>query len=561
MKKRKSLSKMMITLQILLFSMVGLFIALAGVRYHRQALADISAEKKLLIQSQVKEVEARMNADSLQLTEILRSVLDNNGLWSANSDDKYFNKMELQRNMQDKALLYRDMEMLFVYRPDDFLLRNATSQTGEERLALRDFIEANASKLATTPAENRWRLQKAGNKKYCFLVYYYQNADIYVGTAVSCASMYEKIDGLFLEAEGGFTVRDESGEVFSSANEASEVDGNVRFEGISAGGGLLLDACFNVGYLEIQKQNIFVIMAMVGLVCIMSLLIQNFILNKAVIRPVTELSETVKDAKEEVEQIVIQENAETEEVFILQSTLNHLFREVISARLQLYENRVQEQDMELRQLRAQLRPHFYLNAIMTINSMTYQDRNADIREFLSCLSDHMRYMFRITTGMARLEEELKHVENYVDMQEIKFPSSVLLMTECPPELSRMEIPHLILYTVVENALKYAMDLSETLVLLIHCESLKTEEFVGYRVVIEDNGPGFSQGTIQLYNGEAILQDDGGRHIGLSNVKRSLQLQYKRKDLLILSNTAPKGARIEIRIPQERKDEDDCTNRG
>ena len=217
--------------------------------------------------------------------------------------------------------------------------------------------------------------------------------------------------------------------------------------------------------------------------------------------------------------------------------------------------------MELRQLRAQLRPHFYLNAIMTINSMTYQDRNADIREFLSCLSDHMRYMFRITTGMVRLEDELKHVENYVDMQEIKFPSSVLLMTECPPELSRMEIPHLILYTVVENALKHAMDLSERLVLLIHCELLETEEFVGYRVVIEDNGPGFSQETIQLYNGEAILQDDGGRHIGLSNVKRSLQLQYKRKDLLILSNTAPKGARIEIRIPQERKDEDDCTNRG
>lgn len=559
MKKRKSLSKMMITLQISLFSLVGLFIALAGVRYYRQALADISAEKKLLIESQVKEIEARMDTDSLQLTEILRSILDNNGLWSVNSDDKYFDKMGLLRTMQDKALLYRDMELLFVYRPDDFLLRNVTSQTGEERLALRDFIEANAFGLTTTPAENRWLVQKVGDKVYCFLVYYYQNADIYVGTAVNCASLFEKISGLFLESEGWFTVRDENGGVFSLTDGVPETDGDVRFEGIPAGGGLLLDACFKVGYLEIQKQNIFVIMVMVGLVCIMSLLVQNFILNKAVIRPVTELSEAVKNAKEEVEHIMIQENAGTEEVFILQSTLNHLFREVISARLQLYENRMQEQDMELRQLRAQLRPHFYLNAIMTINSMTYQDRNADIREFLSCLSDHMRYMFRITAGMVRLQEELKHVENYVDMQEIKFPSSVLLMTECPPELSLMEIPHLMLYTVVENALKYAMDLSETLVLLIHCEPLAAGDFTGYRVVIEDNGPGFSLETIQLYNGEEIIEDDGGRHIGLSNVKRSLQLQYKRKDLLILSNASPRGACIEIRIPQERKDENDCTD--
>lgn len=64
---------------------------------------------------------------------------------------------------------------------------------------------------------------------------------------------------------------------------------------------------------------------------------------------------------------------------------------------------------KLRMLRAQLRPHFYLNSIITVNSMTYQNRNEDIREYLACFSDYMRYMMKIHTDMIPLKQELKHI--------------------------------------------------------------------------------------------------------------------------------------------------------
>ena len=74
---------------------------------------------------------------------------------------------------------------------------------------------------------------------------------------------------------------------------------------------------------------------------------------------------------------------------------------------------------------------FYLNAIMTASTMVYQNRNEETREYLQQLSTYMRYMMRIRESRVKLGEELEHVENYVKMQEIRFPGSILLVTECP----------------------------------------------------------------------------------------------------------------------------------
>ena len=75
------------------------------------------------------------------------------------------------------------------------------------------------------------------------------------------------------------------------------------------------------------------------------------------------------------------------------------------------------------------------------------------------------------------------------------------------------------------------------------------------MIEEDDGPGFSEEAMEkIITAEA---DDPftKEHLGLTNVRYSLNLIYKRDDLLRISNRKEGGAHIELLIPkQENEDE-------
>ena len=74
---------------------------------------------------------------------------------------------------------------------------------------------------------------------------------------------------------------------------------------------------------------------------------------------------------------------------------------------------------------------------------------------------------------------------------------------------------------------------------------RTED--GFCVTVEDNGKGYDEKTLTLYNAEyfQIEQDQKSGHIGLLNVKRTLELTYGKQNLLCLKNSESHGAITEL----------------
>ena len=69
-----------------------------------------------------------------------------------------------------------------------------------------------------------------------------------------------------------------------------------------------------------------------------------------------------------------------------------------------------------------------------------------------------------------------------------------------------------------------------------------------KVIIEDDGPGFSQDILaKIETGEKIV-DNGGEHLGIWNIRRRLLLLYQGKSRLSIGNAQPHGAHIEIILP-------------
>lgn len=245
----------------------------------------------------------------------------------------------------------------------------------------------------------------------------------------------------------------------------------------------------------------------------------------------------------------IAEEADSTEFDTLYRSFNAMVEQIQNLRIESYDQRIRQKQDELSMMRAQLRPHFYLNSITTVSNMTYQDRDEDIREYLKALAKYMRYMMNYQERTSPLHVELEHVQSYLQMQKIRFPDSVDAFVGCSSQVRDVEIPVFLVFTVVENAFKHAMSLYSPLKMLILCESFQTETFHGCRIIVEDNGKGFSQAVLEAYGpGKGI--PEAKDHIGLSNISRTLQLTYHREDLLRLSNAPSGGARVEIMIPVE-----------
>jgi sensor histidine kinase YesM len=179
--------------------------------------------------------------------------------------------------------------------------------------------------------------------------------------------------------------------------------------------------------------------------------------------------------------------------------------------------------------------------------MTYQNRLEDIRTYIQALAKHLRYMLNIQSQWISLSEELGHIENYLKMQQLRFPDSVTDTIECSDEAGKTQVPFLIVFTLVENTFKHALSLYKPMELNISCTITDDGKFCSIKV--EDNGDGFPAEVLEEFQTQsaenALPSKD---HLGLSNVRYTLNYIYKRSDLLRLSNKEGGGAVAQILIP-------------
>jgi LytS/YehU family sensor histidine kinase len=177
-----------------------------------------------------------------------------------------------------------------------------------------------------------------------------------------------------------------------------------------------------------------------------------------------------------------------------------------------------------------------------------------VREYIIALSRSVRYMFAAGFHTVPIVEEIRHVENYIEMQELKYPGCVFCYCDLPSELERWKIPQMLIHTIIENEYKYAVSVEKVLTVLI---KISTVEFDGDDVLlieIEDDGDGYPREVLALINGKMEKYDENGERVGLRSLKRMMELMYGRNDLIEFGNTLPHGCFNRIRVPKKAKRE-------
>lgn len=322
--------------------------------------------------------------------------------------------------------------------------------------------------------------------------------------------------------------------------------------------GVMNDAYYIIGNAErvsiFGHSPFFVIILVMLFISLILLAMMLEFINKEVVSPVKILSETSEKIRLGDLSVRPEYHCQNSEMLELKNMYGTMLDTIVDLKLKEYEKVIQIKDSELKYMHMQLKPHFFLNALSTINSMAYQNKNEEIHEFIQAFSENIRYMFKVGLYTVSLEEEIDNVEKYLHMQRLLYGDSFYAYFEVPDELKQWKIPQMLLHTFMENIFKHVMDINSFVSIFMLCS---TEEHNGQtmlKIEIHNTGKHFEEKIIRLINDGEGEGEEPCKGIGLVNTKGILTIMYDSPNLMKLENEEPEGAQITIWIPEETRRE-------
>ncbi|HTQ57936.1 MAG TPA: histidine kinase [Bryobacteraceae bacterium] len=164
---------------------------------------------------------------------------------------------------------------------------------------------------------------------------------------------------------------------------------------------------------------------------------------------------------------------------------------------------------ELRALQAQINPHFLFNSLNTLYG-TIDRGNLQARQLVLNLADVYRYLLRTERPVVELEDELRIVRAYLEIEELRLGSKLQTAIEADPDTLHIGIPPLSIQPLVENAVKHGI------------VPRVGPGFVRLYVRIKGRSLSVDVSNSGEFDSSSVANASG---VGLSNVRRRLELCY------------------------------------
>jgi two-component system LytT family sensor kinase len=191
------------------------------------------------------------------------------------------------------------------------------------------------------------------------------------------------------------------------------------------------------------------------------------------------------------------------------------------------------QQAQLLQLTQQLEPHFLFNALNTIAATVHADP-----DLADALLTRLAALLRAATDLTRqpeveLAEELRLLDAYVAIMRARFGERVTVHFEVADAARACRVPTLVLQPLLENAFRHAVEprsAPTTIHVRVHLAESRLQ------LEVEDDG--------------GVLPAAPAFGVGLSNLRRRLELRYGERARLVLEPRAGGGVIARIDLPCE-----------
>ena len=534
--------------------------------FHRQS---VLKDNIRIATNWTASIDNRLSNLYEHLYDLSTAIYKNTDIRPGSPEMDFTDKNDFLDFIETKKMASKDITAIFVVdsESDMYLYSNSGVVANEKNTYLKVFLRQYCLENNSSINTQKWTLIRAMDNTYYYLA---MRMGKYIIGAVSDARLYQ-VDFPYEEFEYktiSTYLLDEDDLFFINGNDDlyKDID-RTKNEAYFVGKHVIVpswqqNAKAKTVFIN-QTESIFntfrtasYFMIADSAICVGLVFIMYYNIRKRVNRPIRALVKANKNLSDgNFDYKLDTGSAGSDEFEELYRSYNEMSEKIEHLTIEQYDAEIKRQQNQLKMLRAQVKPHTFLNAINTINNMTYTGKAEDIRKYISAFASFTRYMMYKAKDWTTVEDEVKNIESYTRMQQIRFPESIAVIYDIDQEIYSEQIPYLILFSLVENSFKHAMTLTDKAYITIKGEYYEEENFKGFRLIEEDNGPGFSKEALEKI--ETAEADDPftKEHLGLTNVRYSLNLIYKRDDLLRISNREEGGAHIELLIPDQEVDDE------
>lgn len=181
-----------------------------------------------------------------------------------------------------------------------------------------------------------------------------------------------------------------------------------------------------------------------------------------------------------------------------------------------YRQKVMRTESEFKALQAQINPHFLYNCFANIRSFCKMGDIESVALMTENLSKLFLYITRNAAPIVPLCNEAENLQNYLQIQQMRFGDRVLVeVQELPEEFRDVPIPKLCLQPIAENAYKYAFADKDSGGIFRVGYAVSGNEL---SITLEDNGDVSDRQIAEI----ARSLTDAAETSGIVNVSRRLQ---------------------------------------
>lgn len=280
------------------------------------------------------------------------------------------------------------------------------------------------------------------------------------------------------------------------------------------------------------------------LLSLLTVIVLNQLVSRRITKPLRKLNESVKEweSGNMEPDIYVGGSMEVEH-------LGRTLRSTVEQVQQLMKDVVVEQEekrkSELDALQSQINPHFLYNTLDSIVWMITGEKYDEAVFMITELASLFRISLSKGRTIIRLENEVKHARNYMNIQKVRYKNAFEVEFLIEPDIMQCCTVKLIMQPILENAIYYGMEYMDG-------EGQITVK--GYRsgedvfVEIQDNGLGMPEEEAAKLLVEGQRERKRGSGVGLINVHSRIALRFGAAYGLQIESHPDEGMLVKIHLP-------------
>lgn len=235
---------------------------------------------------------------------------------------------------------------------------------------------------------------------------------------------------------------------------------------------------------------------------------------------------------------------ENNEIGMIAATFNEMtqsMNNMIESKMRQEKHR---SDLEIGFLRAQINPHFIYNTLNGVRFLIDMGKREEASNMLLSFTKLLRHTLSVDSEQITLSRETESLENYIELQKIRYPGEFDFTNKITMEMNDYRIPAFLLQPVIENSIMYGTNSHYILKIELSAQILAEKHVL--QLVVSDNGPGIDVETLNRINSDS--SKDKMNSIGIQNIRQRIKAYCGSGFGIDVISTPGVGTKVVFNLP-------------